>query len=57
MTDLTNLSNNFTKNMYSGQSLSPHINPILPVDDEDSDDDIIITHYSTPSTQNRCPGI
>ena len=54
-TDLTNLSNNFTKNLYFGKSLSPHIDPILPVDDKDSDDDIIITHYSKASTQNKCP--
>ena len=54
-TDLTNLSNNFTKNLYFGKSLSPHIDPILPVDDKDSDDDIIITHYSKESTQNKCP--
>lgn len=52
---MSNLSNHFTKNLYFGKSLSPQIAPILPFDDKDSDDDIIIILYSTPSTHNRCP--
>ena len=48
-TDLSNTKNNFTTNSYFAKSLYPHVDPIIPNKDKESDDDTIMTHYVPPS--------
>ena len=52
-TDLSNTKNNFTTNLYFAKSLSPHVDPIIPDEDKESDNDIIMTHYVLPSIQKN----
>ena len=52
-TDLSNTKNNFTTNLYFAKSLSPHVDPIILDEDEESDDDILMTHYVLPSIQKN----
>ena len=52
-TDLSNTKNNFTKNLYFAKSFSPHVDPIIPDEDKESDDDIVMTHYVPPSIQKN----
>ena len=50
-TDLSNTKNNFIANLYFAKSLSPHVDPIIPDVDKESDDDIVMTHCVPLSIQ------
>ena len=52
-TDLSNTKNNFTTNLHFAKSLSPHVVPVILDEDEESDDDIVMTHYVPPSIQKK----
>ena len=55
ITDLSNTKNNFTTNLYFAKSLSSHVDLVIPVEDKESDDDIVMTHYVPPSIQKKIP--
>ena len=48
-TDLSS-KNNFTTNLYISKRFSPHVDPIVPVEDKERGDN---THYVPPSKKKK----
>ena len=51
-TDLSS-KNNFTTNLYFSKGFSPHVDPIVLVEDKERGDNIVMTHYVPPSKKKR----
>ena len=50
---LSDTKNNFTTNLYFAKSLSPHADPVISIEDKDSNNDIVMTHYFPLSIQKK----
>ena len=51
-TDLSS-KNNFTTNLYFSKGFSPHVDPIVLVEDKERGDNIVMTHYVPPSKKKK----